>query len=89
MEMKGTGITRKIDHLGRIVLPVELRRALGIREYDTLEIHVYGTRIILEKQEPLSCIFCNKGIDLIKYSNKFVCRDCACKIFSEMGKVEQ
>jgi len=50
--MKSTGIVRKVDELGRIVLPIELRRTLGIAEKDPLEIYVDGDRIILRKYEP-------------------------------------
>ena len=55
--MKGTGIVRKVDELGRIVLPIELRRTLGINERDAIEIFVEGQRVILQKYEP-SCVFC-------------------------------
>ena len=55
--MKATGIVRKVDSLGRIVLPIELRRTLGIGELDPLEIFVDGEKIILRKYEP-ACTFC-------------------------------
>ena len=54
--MKSTGIVRKVDELGRIVLPIELRRTLDINEKDSLEIYVDGSHIILKKYEP-ACIF--------------------------------
>ena len=54
--MKSTGIVRKVDELGRIVLPIELRRTLEIAERDSLEIYVEGSTIILKKYEP-ACIF--------------------------------
>ncbi|OUB94173.1 AbrB family transcriptional regulator [Bacillus thuringiensis serovar medellin] len=50
--MKSTGITRKVDELGRIVLPMELRRTLGIKEKDPIEIFVENENIILKKYEP-------------------------------------
>ena len=56
--MKATGIVRKVDELGRIVLPVEMRRTLDIAEKDALEIYVEGTSVILKKYKP-SCIFCD------------------------------
>lgn len=56
--MKSTGIVRKVDELGRIVLPIELRRTLDISEKDTLEIYVEGSAIVLRKYRP-SCIFCD------------------------------
>ena len=55
--MKSTGIVRKVDELGRIVLPIELRRTLDIAEKDALEIFVEGDNIILHKYHP-SCVFC-------------------------------
>ena len=57
--MKSTGIIRKVDDLGRIVLPIELRRTLDIAQKESLEIHVDESSIILKKYQP-SCIFCNK-----------------------------
>ena len=77
--MKSTGITRKVDDLGRIVLPIELRRTLDIAERDELEIFIEGDRIILKKYEP-SCIFCNSVRGLTLYEGKNVCRDCIRKM---------
>ena len=73
--MKSTGIVRKIDELGRIVLPIELRKTLGIANHDSLEIYVEQDSIILRKYEP-SCIFCgsNKGIAIFK--GRSICKDC-------------
>ena len=50
--MKSTGITRNVDQLGRVVIPKELRRTLGIEEGTSLEIFVDGERIILKKYVP-------------------------------------
>lgn len=58
--MKSTGIVRKVDELGRIVLPIELRRTLGIEEKDRIEIFVDGESIILRKYQP-ACIFCDNA----------------------------
>ena len=58
--MKSTGIIRKVDDLGRIVLPIELRRVLDIAERDELEIFMENDRIILQKYEP-ACIFCGSS----------------------------
>jgi len=55
--MKSTGVVRKVDELGRVVIPIELRRTLGIAEKDALEIYVDHEKIILKKYEP-ACIFC-------------------------------
>ena len=62
--MKSTGIVRKVDELGRIVLPIELRRTLGIEEKDRIEIFVEGESVILRKYQP-ACIFCDNSKDLI------------------------
>ena len=73
--MKSTGIVRKVDELGRIVLPIELRRTLGIDEKDALEIYVDGTSVILRKYEP-SCVFCGDAGDVLSYKGKNICRPC-------------
>jgi len=70
--MKSTGIVRKVDELGRIVLPVELRRTLNIAERDALEIYVDDDRIILRKYEP-SCIFCGNSKDVVSFKGKNIC----------------
>ena len=64
--MKSTGIVRKVDELGRIVLPIELRRTLDISEKDTLEIYVEGSAIVLRKYRP-SCIFCDSTRDVFQF----------------------
>ncbi len=73
--MKSTGIVRKVDELGRIVLPIELRRTLGIEEKDRIEIFVDGESIILRKYQP-ACIFCDNAKDVINYKGKKICPDC-------------
>lgn len=73
--MKATGIIRKVDELGRIVLPIELRRTLDIAERDELEIYMEQDRIILQKYEP-ACIFCGSARGLVTHKNKNVCQDC-------------
>ena len=73
--MKSTGIVRKVDELGRIVLPIELRRTLEIAERDALEIYVEGSTIILKKYEP-ACVFCGDARDVITYTGRTVCRNC-------------
>lgn len=74
--MKATGIVRKIDDLGRIVLPIELRRTLGISEKDSLEIYVDDSHIVLKKYEP-ACIFCGSNDRVQNYHDKCVCTSCA------------
>ena len=73
--MKSTGIVRKVDELGRIVLPIELRRTLGIEEKDRIEIFVDGESIIVRKYQP-ACIFCDNAKDIINYKGKNICPDC-------------
>lgn len=73
--MKSTGIVRKVDELGRVVIPIELRRTLNIEEKDSLEIYVDGEHIILKKYEP-ACIFCGNAKDVIIYKGKNICPDC-------------
>jgi len=73
--MKSTGITRKVDELGRVVIPIELRRTLGIEEKDPLEIFVDGDRIILRKYEP-ACVFCGSAADVTNFKGKNVCQSC-------------
>jgi len=73
--MKSTGIVRRVDELGRIVLPIELRRTLDITERDSLEIYVDGASIVLKKYQP-ACIFCNDARDVIVYKGKNICANC-------------
>ena len=67
--MKSTGIVRKLDELGRITLPIELRRTLDVTERDPLEIYVEENRIVLQKYEP-SDVFNGKKENLIDYCGK-------------------
>ncbi|MDF2926273.1 MAG: AbrB family transcriptional regulator [Paenibacillaceae bacterium] len=73
--MKSTGIVRKVDELGRVVIPIELRRTLGIGEKDALEIYVDGERIMLKKYEP-ACIFCGNAENVAYFKGKIVCNVC-------------
>ena len=73
--MKSTGIVRKVDELGRIVLPIELRRTLDIAERDELEIYLDDDKVILKKYEP-SCIFCGSSCGLFSYHGRNVCMEC-------------
>lgn len=73
--MKSTGIVRKIDELGRIVIPKELRRTLVINESDPMEIYTEGDQVILKKYEP-TCIFCGEGKEVINYKGKNICNSC-------------
>lgn len=77
--MKSTGIVRRVDELGRVVLPKELRTIMNIEEKDGLEIYVNGEQIILRKYEP-ACIFCGNAEQLIDHHGKKVCRYCLAEI---------
>ena len=73
--MKATGIVRKIDNLGRITLPIELRRNLDVDFGDPLEIYTEGSSIVLKKYEP-NCVFCGNTKKLSHYREKNVCENC-------------
>lgn len=73
--MKSTGIVRRVDELGRVVLPIELRRTLSIGDKDSLEIYVDGEKIILRKYDPC-CVFCGSASEIEQFRGKNVCQDC-------------
>lgn len=73
--MKSTGVVRQLDTLGRIVLPIELRRTMDIGVKDMIEIFVEDDQIILKKYHP-SCIFCSDARDVAPYKGKLVCKNC-------------
>jgi len=73
--MKATGIVRKVDELGRIVLPIELRRTLDISEKDSLEIYMDGSSIVLKKYHP-ACVFCGEEKEILSFRGKNVCSKC-------------
>lgn len=79
--MKSTGVVRRIDDLGRIVLPIEIRKNLNIGNRDAVEIFIDEDKVILKKYEP-ACIFCDNADDVILYRNKLVCRECVDKLQS-------
>ena len=74
--MKSTGVIRRIDELGRVVIPIEIRTQFGISEKDSMEIYVDGSSIILKKYEP-NCIFCGNSRKLIEFEGKPICKKCA------------
>jgi len=80
--MKATGIVRKVDELGRVVLPIELRRNLNINIKDPIEIFVDGEYIMLKKYEP-ACIFCGNAKNVKVVRGKNVCEDCIAEIKGE------
>ena len=74
-QVKSTGIVRNIDELGRVVVPKELRKMLGIANTDPVEIYVEGEKIILTKYHPV-CHFCGASSSLVEYKEKKICSDC-------------
>jgi transcriptional pleiotropic regulator of transition state genes len=80
--MKSIGIVRKIDELGRIVLPIETRRQLELEPRDGVEIFVDEDMVILKKYQPC-CIFCGNASDVVNYRDKLVCKHC----LDEIGKL--
>jgi len=82
--MKSTGVVRKVDELGRIVIPIELRRTMGIEEKDALEIYVDTDKIILKKYEP-ACIFCGNADEVLNYKGKNLCRNCMTELTKQIG----
>ena len=73
--MKSTGMVRRVDDLGRIVIPMELRRTMGINIHDAMEIYVMGDQILLTKVEE-RCVFCQGTTDLMEFQGKKVCARC-------------
>ena len=73
--MKSTGVIRRVDELGRFVLPIEIRRALDIQTKDHLEIFTDEDRIVLKKYDP-ACSFCSGAEDLVLFAEKRICRKC-------------
>ena len=77
--MKKTGIIRKLDKLGRVVLPIELRRGLDWNEHDRVEIFIEDDRVVLQKYEP-NCLFCGGTKNLKEFRGKQVCARCVEKM---------
>ena len=77
--MKSTGIVRRVDELGRVVIPIEIRNQFNIVEKDPIEIYVEGSSIILKKFEP-NCIFCGSTENLYNFNDKLICENCSKKI---------
>lgn len=81
--MKSTGVVRKVDELGRIVLPISIRQTMDINEKDPLEIFIDENRIILQKYHP-ACVFCNNADRIVYFNNKRICEDCLEKIKNQL-----
>lgn len=77
--MKSTGIVRNIDELGRIVVPKELRKQLGIANTDPVEIYMEEDKIIIKKYLPV-CHFCGKSGNIVSFREKNICVDCVAEI---------
>ncbi len=73
--MRATGYVRKLDELGRIVIPIELRRMMDLGEKDALEIYVDGDCVILKKYVP-ACIFCGEAKNIKSFHGKNICMNC-------------
>lgn len=73
--LKSTGIVRKTDELGRIVIPIEIRRNMDIENKDAVEIYTSGEYIVLQKYQPV-CIFCGETGEIIKYQGRNICNNC-------------
>ena len=80
--MKSTGVVRKVDELGRIVLPIEIRKTLDIKQKDAIEIFTDEDKIILQKYQP-ACVFCNNIENIVSFNGKRVCADCIEKMKSQ------
>ena len=78
-KMKSTGITRPVDILGRVVIPMEIRENLGINAKDLLEIYVEGNKIVLTKHND-SCLFCSTEDDLVNFDGHKICKSCLAKL---------
>ena len=85
IKMKSLGIVRQVDELGRIVLPIEVRRRLELNPKDGVEIFVEKDTVILKKYAPC-CIFCGDAEDVVFFKDKRVCRQCLESI--RAGKAE-
>lgn len=79
--MKATGMIRKVDELGRIVLPAEIRQAMDIEVRDSLEIFTENDGIVLRKYYR-SCVFCTNSENLIDFGTKRICPECVAKLKS-------
>lgn len=77
--IKSTGIIRRVDELGRVVIPKEIRDQFGIVEKDPIEIFVKNNSIIFKKYQP-NCIFCDSENDIQQYNDKLICSKCIAEI---------
>ena len=80
--MKSTGLVKKIDELGRILIPKEVRASMELDSKDSLEIFIENDRIILQKYQP-SCIFCNNADNILFFEGRRICASCLSKLKSQ------
>ena len=81
--MKNTGIIRNVDDLGRIVLPIEIRRVFELDTKDQVEIYTEGEKIILKKYQR-RCVFCKSSDDLVEFKDKAICKKCRAALKAEV-----
>ena len=81
--MKSTGVVRKVDELGRIVLPIEIRNVLDIKSKDAIEMFTDNDKIVLQKYQP-ACIFCNDVDNIVYFNGKRVCSACIAKLKEQL-----
>jgi len=86
--MKATGIVRRVDELGRIVMPIELRRTLDMEVKDEMEIFVEGERVILRKYNP-ACVFCGELEGAITFRGKLVCESCRTRLHDDLASLSE
>ena len=86
--MKSTGVVRRVDELGRIVIPIELRNKLKIAEKDPIEIYVDGSSIVLKKYEE-TCVFCGSNKNVVEYKEKLICTKCAQNISTMSDNIKK
>ena len=79
--MKSTGFVKKIDDLGRILIPKEIRSSMELDNKDSLEIFIESDRIILQKYQP-SCIFCKNADNVVFFEGRRICAECLSKLKS-------
>ena len=77
--VSNTGIVRKIDELGRVTLPIEIRRMLDIEEKDPIEIFIEDSALLLKKHSA-SCVFCGSSSDVVSFGGKYICGNCVAAI---------
>lgn len=83
--LKATGIVRRMDDLGRVVIPKEMRRMLGIKEGDPVEFYVNGDQVIVKKYSP-GCMLCDSLDQLQDFNGKRICLECRIKIGRTLGR---